>query len=226
MTITPTTIVVLILLAILVSLIVVLCSMLNLTLVTRAGTTDKFFWRFESCPESMPDEIESNGQVFSVAELGLYRRIIHGESIGDHDIHDNYRGFFHKFTKAEKENIQDMPIVEFKISENRFRFMESQLKLRKFIAYLPKQKKYDFKAIYEQYKPYITIDKGLFVKECEDRMYQLKWRPWYTTGTLVLSETYDCAKKRHHYSIHRATSLRGRLEYFYNPEETEEKEAA
>lgn len=193
--------------------------------VVKAGNVNDFQWRMVSVDDEIPDIIECEGKEISVK--GLKWINIRGESMREYGVHDNYRGFLYPYTKEEKSQIQGMPIVSFKINDHPWRIWESRRKLRRFIAYLPSQKAYDFHAIYEQYKDNISIDKDLFVKECQERMDEIhsNWL-FYRNQPLVLSETYDCTKNRNHYSIHRVSSLRGRLDYFYNPSDIVESAAA
>lgn len=204
------------------ALLCMLLSSVNSVGVVKAGNVDDFQWIIQLMGEDKPEVIECNGQAISTD--GLELRAIRGESMHLYKIHDNYRGLIHIFTEEEKTSINGMPIVEFKIHERPLAIWESHRKLRKFIAYLPLQESYDFHKIYDTYKAYISIEEDLFVSECEERMVEIRraWKSYKKDKVLVLSETYDCEKQRNHYSLHRASSLYGRLDYYYDPKKNEE----
>ena len=218
------TIIVGVLLIAVVALAGMLLSSLNSISIVKAGRIDDFQWVRQIINDELPDVVECDGE--EVSTEGKEIISIRGESMGQYGVHDNYRGIITLFSDEDKLSITGMPIVEFFIHERKWAIWESHRKLRKFIAYLAPQESYDFHSIYKQYKAYISIPENMFVQECEDRMAQMhkNWKSYADHG-LVLSETFDCRKNRNHYSIHRATSLRGKLDYFYNPDILEEKAA-
>ena len=207
-----------------VALLWMLLSTVNSVDVVKAGNVDDFQWICQVVSEEKPEIIECEGKEFLTGDLKLIA--IRGESMQEYGIHDNYRGLIHVFNEDEKKSIEGMPIVEFKIHEKPFALWESHRKLRKFIAYLPSQENFNFCEIFAKYKAYISVEEDLFVRECEERMKEIRRsRRSYKNQALVLSETYDCEKRRNHYSIHRVSSLRGRLDYYYDPEKIEESAA-
>lgn len=218
------TIIVSILLVAVIALAGMLLSSLNMVDIVKAGRIDDFQWVRQIINDELPDIVECDGE--EVSTEGKEIIVIRGESMRQYGIHDNCRGIISLFSNEEKLSITGMPIVEFSIHDKKWAIWESHRKLRKFITYLPSHEGYDFHAIYKEFKDYISIPEAIFVQECEKRMEEMhkKWKS-YAGQVLVLSETFDCRKNRNHYSIHRATSLRGRLEYFYNPEEVVEEAA-
>lgn len=215
-------VILLILLIVVIVLLFMLFSAHNFASVVKAGNVDDFHWSCQVINDDKPETIEYGSKKISTAQLDMV--VIRGESMKRYGIHDNYIGFIRVFRKKEKGSIVGMPIVNFKVHENLFAIWESHQKLRKFIAYLPPQKEgYDFREIYNQYKAYIDVEEDVFVKECTERMKKInRTRMFHKDQRLVLSETYDNVKKRNHYSIHRVSSLRGILEYYYNPLEAKE----
>ena len=175
----------------------------------KAGKVSKPCPRYVFYNRSDNGKISVDGRSVDVSKM--VHLAVCGNSMKDYDIFDGQEIYAHRISsEAEKRNIQDHPVLIFRITNAKI--YDSQYKLRKFVDYgnLENSDK-DWDHVYEKNAQRIKLNREDFVQKCLIKSKRLK--RLQMGDEVALSETFDEDANVYDYSLHPVDTIYATVEY-------------
>lgn len=172
--------------------------------VVKAGKVSDFYPSVEKVGRHIPQYINVDGKKVGVLDYTVL--CVHGESMKKYNIHDKQLVFVKRINNPVV--IEHHPVLVLRVCNPEPN--DAEFKLRKLVSQIDSIEHADWSDIYDKNKDRISVDKSVFVKQCEKKALKDKE---HLEGRVILSETFDVVAGQDSYSLHPLPSVFGTVEY-------------
>ena len=194
----------------LVAMIYILSGDIHLLHVVRAGSVSKNVLGIKVVDFPERKTVSTGNGIEDIS--GLEAMYVKGNSMRDYNIFDGSTVFVQKITGEDRNHITTHPVLVLMLKKKNP--LVSQLKLRKFICYIPNIEDVDWQHVFNEQQDRIKLTYPDFISVIENKIVEMKERNEYFTDTCyILSETYEEDKNKYSYSLHRSSSVCGKVKF-------------